>query len=236
MGHRTAILNYNPETVSTDFDECDRLCFDELSLERVLDIYERGQPFKLANQVWYPVLVRPSYALSGAAMHYKLDTSSKFLTMIFNARSTSSWNRRITKLMNIKVEDREILVSENNNSDEDNPLYFSMITDDMWEGRLDIENLRIDRKFINLLDEAKDINNFKNKLSQYHVDAYMNTFLLVLDMNFYPLSVRPQCELSVRIGLNSENFTSIPDLLIKPKKSTMFIRVGILFLNISINT
>lgn len=40
LGHRTIMVNYNPETVSTDFDECDRLYFEELSLERVLDIYE----------------------------------------------------------------------------------------------------------------------------------------------------------------------------------------------------
>ena len=34
------MINYNPETVSTDYDMCDKLYFDELSLERVLDIYE----------------------------------------------------------------------------------------------------------------------------------------------------------------------------------------------------
>ena len=39
-GHKTIMINYNPETVSTDFDEVDRLYFEELSLERVLDIYE----------------------------------------------------------------------------------------------------------------------------------------------------------------------------------------------------
>jgi carbamoylphosphate synthase large subunit len=39
-GHKTIMVNYNPETVSTDFDECDRLYFEELSLERVLDIYQ----------------------------------------------------------------------------------------------------------------------------------------------------------------------------------------------------
>ncbi|XP_059172198.1 carbamoyl-phosphate synthase [ammonia], mitochondrial-like [Physella acuta] len=39
MGHQTIVVNHNPETVSTDFDECDRLYFEELSLERVLDIY-----------------------------------------------------------------------------------------------------------------------------------------------------------------------------------------------------
>ncbi|CAH8540527.1 unnamed protein product [Heterobilharzia americana] len=40
LGWKTVIINCNPETVSTDFDMCDRLYFDELSLERVLDIYE----------------------------------------------------------------------------------------------------------------------------------------------------------------------------------------------------
>ena len=41
LGRKTVMVNYNPETVSTDFDESDRLYFDELSLERVLDIYEK---------------------------------------------------------------------------------------------------------------------------------------------------------------------------------------------------
>ncbi|MBT4541208.1 carbamoyl-phosphate synthase (glutamine-hydrolyzing) large subunit [Candidatus Woesearchaeota archaeon] len=39
------VINYNPETVSTDYDECDRLYFDELSFERVVDIYEKETPF-----------------------------------------------------------------------------------------------------------------------------------------------------------------------------------------------
>ncbi|KAI8816959.1 uncharacterized protein EV422DRAFT_543714 [Fimicolochytrium jonesii] len=136
LGLKTVMVNYNPETVSTDFDECDRLYFEELSLERVLDIYEResctgailsvggqlpqnialplhllpninvlgtsphdidraedrekfsrtldsigvDQPewkqltsveeaFAFADRVTYPVLVRPSYVLSGAAMN-----------------------------------------------------------------------------------------------------------------------------------------------------------------------
>lgn len=134
LGKKTIMVNYNPETVSTDFDECDRLYFEELSYERVMDIYEMeaasgvvvsvgGQlpqniALKLqeqganvlgtdpkdidsaedrykfsqildsigvdqpawkelssmdeardfANDVGYPVLVRPSYVLSGAAM------------------------------------------------------------------------------------------------------------------------------------------------------------------------
>jgi carbamoyl-phosphate synthase (ammonia) len=41
MGFKSTMVNYNPETVSTDYDECDRLYFEELSRERVLDIYER---------------------------------------------------------------------------------------------------------------------------------------------------------------------------------------------------
>lgn len=135
MGHRTIMINYNPETVSTDFDEADRLYFEELSFERVMDIYEMegsggvvvsvggqlpqnialrlketgvnvlgtdpkmidnaedrhkfsgildsigvDQPEwteattiekakKFASRVSYPVLVRPSYVLSGAAMN-----------------------------------------------------------------------------------------------------------------------------------------------------------------------
>ena len=43
LGHRTVMVNYNPETVSTDFDECDRLYFEELSFERTMDIYELEQ-------------------------------------------------------------------------------------------------------------------------------------------------------------------------------------------------
>jgi carbamoyl-phosphate synthase large subunit len=133
------LINYNPETVSTDYDESDKLYFEELSLERVLDVYDReapkgvivsvgGQqpqnialnlhqagvpimgtsPLKIdtaedrykfskmldsigvkqpewkelsslseakefANKVTYPVLVRPSYVLSGAAMNVALN-------------------------------------------------------------------------------------------------------------------------------------------------------------------
>jgi carbamoyl-phosphate synthase large subunit len=134
LGYQTIIVNYNPETVSTDYNEADRLYFDELSLETVLEICRREQPIgvivsmggqipnTLAMQlheagakilgtapgsidtaedrhkfsklldtlgveqpewrelvtidaakafaagVGYPVLVRPSYVLSGAAM------------------------------------------------------------------------------------------------------------------------------------------------------------------------
>jgi carbamoyl-phosphate synthase large subunit len=134
MGYETIMVNYNPETVSTDYDICDRLYFDELSFERVMDIYEKEKPLGIllsmggqipnnialrchqaglkvlgtppasidraenrykfsklldelgvdqpewkelrspreakafARSIGYPVLIRPSYVLSGAAM------------------------------------------------------------------------------------------------------------------------------------------------------------------------
>ncbi|TRY86953.1 hypothetical protein DNTS_000646 [Danionella cerebrum] len=44
MGYQTIMVNYNPETVSTDYDMCDRLYFDEISFEVVMDIYEMENP------------------------------------------------------------------------------------------------------------------------------------------------------------------------------------------------
>lgn len=139
LGHETVFINSNPETVSTDFDECNRLYFEELTVERVLDICEKEKPdgvifstggqiaqnmaealkdagirllgtsvesidrcedrekfsqlcddlhidqprwesfsqmkeaFSFAKQVEYPVLVRPSFVLSGAAMAVATD-------------------------------------------------------------------------------------------------------------------------------------------------------------------
>ena len=149
LGYKSIMINYNPETVSTDYDMCDRLYFDELSLERVLDVIELEQPrgvivsmggqipnnlaMKLYRQgvpvlgtspvnidraenrdkfsamldklgvdqpawraltslddikefiseVGYPVLVRPSYVLSGAAMNvcYDDEELERFLKM-----------------------------------------------------------------------------------------------------------------------------------------------------------
>ena len=44
LGYKSIMINYNPETVSTDYDMCDRLYFDELSLERVLDVIDLESP------------------------------------------------------------------------------------------------------------------------------------------------------------------------------------------------
>ena len=46
-GWRSVMINYNPETVSTDYDMCDRLYFDELTFERVLDIIDMEQPLTI---------------------------------------------------------------------------------------------------------------------------------------------------------------------------------------------
>ena len=149
LGYKSIMINYNPETVSTDYDVCDRLYFDELSFERVLDVIDLEQPrgvivsvggqipnnlaMKLYRQavpvlgtspisidraenrnkfsamldqlgidqpawqeltslddvkdfvkkVGYPVLVRPSYVLSGAAMNvcYDQEELERFLQM-----------------------------------------------------------------------------------------------------------------------------------------------------------
>ncbi|HTY08464.1 MAG TPA: carbamoyl-phosphate synthase large subunit, partial [Candidatus Edwardsbacteria bacterium] len=148
-GYRSVMINYNPETVSTDYDRCDRLYFEELSLERVLDIadlerphgvivavggqipnnlalrlHRRGVPVLgtspldidraedrhafsamldrlridqprwrelagldeirgFAGQVGFPLLVRPSYVLSGAAMNVVSNDGEleRFLTL-----------------------------------------------------------------------------------------------------------------------------------------------------------
>ena len=44
LGYKSIMINYNPETVSTDYDMCDRLYFDELSFERVLDVIDLELP------------------------------------------------------------------------------------------------------------------------------------------------------------------------------------------------
>ena len=44
QGYRSVMINYNPETVSTDYDVCDRLYFDELSFERVMDVIDLENP------------------------------------------------------------------------------------------------------------------------------------------------------------------------------------------------
>ncbi|WP_285823212.1 carbamoyl-phosphate synthase (glutamine-hydrolyzing) large subunit [Duncaniella freteri] len=151
-GWRSVMINYNPETVSTDYDICDRLYFDELTFERVMDILDLEQPHgtilsvggqipnnlatrldeqgvnilgttaksidnaedrnkfsamldrlgvdqprwreltsmedinSFIEEVGFPVLVRPSYVLSGAAMNvcYNQEQLTRFLRLAAN--------------------------------------------------------------------------------------------------------------------------------------------------------
>ena len=152
QGWRSVMINYNPETVSTDYDMCDRLYFDELTFERVMDILDLEQPHgtilsvggqipnnlamrldaegvnilgttaksidnaedrhkfssmldelgidqprwreltsmsdihEFIDEVGFPVLVRPSYVLSGAAMNVCSNTEEleRFLQLAAN--------------------------------------------------------------------------------------------------------------------------------------------------------
>jgi carbamoylphosphate synthase large subunit len=59
LGYETLMLNYNPETVSTDYDVCDKLFFDEISFETVLDIYERERPARRRREHGRPGAQQP---------------------------------------------------------------------------------------------------------------------------------------------------------------------------------
>jgi len=55
LWYETIILNYNPETVSTDFDTSDKLYFDEITLEKILDIYDFEKPYGIILSMWWQV-------------------------------------------------------------------------------------------------------------------------------------------------------------------------------------
>ncbi len=74
LGYYTIMINYNPETVSTDYDICDKLYFDELTYERIMDIYEKESPYGVIVSV-------------GGQIPNNL--SSRFLTSSVNVIGTS---------------------------------------------------------------------------------------------------------------------------------------------------
>jgi carbamoyl-phosphate synthase large subunit len=69
MGYRTIMLNHNPETVSTDYNECDRLYFDEISLETVLEICRRERPLGVIVSVGGQVPNNLALQLAEAGVH-----------------------------------------------------------------------------------------------------------------------------------------------------------------------
>jgi len=76
QGFRSVMINYNPETVSTDYDMCDRLYFDELSYERVLDIIELENPMGVIVSVGGQIPNNLSVRLDEAGVKL-LGTSAK---------------------------------------------------------------------------------------------------------------------------------------------------------------
>jgi len=68
-GYRSIMINYNPETVSTDYDVCDRLYFDELSFERVMDIHDLERPKGVIVSVGGQIPNNLAMRLHNASVH-----------------------------------------------------------------------------------------------------------------------------------------------------------------------
>jgi len=94
MGHRTIMINYNPETVSTDYDESDRLYFEELSVERVADIFHkergRGVIVSMGGQI-------PNNLVMSLARH-QVTVLGTLPTMIENAENRFHFSRLLDLL------------------------------------------------------------------------------------------------------------------------------------------
>ncbi|UCF63596.1 MAG: carbamoyl-phosphate synthase (glutamine-hydrolyzing) large subunit [bacterium] len=89
LGYSTIMLNYNPETVSTDYDEFDQLFFDEIRLETVLEIYEKLKPLGVIISVGGQVPNNLACDLERAGIRI-LGTTSRNIDMAENRRKFSS--------------------------------------------------------------------------------------------------------------------------------------------------
>eukprot|EP00286_Rhodomonas_abbreviata_P025981 CAMPEP_0181292882 /NCGR_PEP_ID=MMETSP1101-20121128/2757_1 /TAXON_ID=46948 /ORGANISM="Rhodomonas abbreviata, Strain Caron Lab Isolate" /LENGTH=2225 /DNA_ID=CAMNT_0023397409 /DNA_START=197 /DNA_END=6874 /DNA_ORIENTATION=+ len=94
LGHETIVLNCNPETVSTDYDESDRLYFDEISFEVVMDIYESENPHGVVLSVGGQASNNIAMALFRQNVRV-LGTSPE---MIDNAENRYKFSRMLDKL------------------------------------------------------------------------------------------------------------------------------------------
>ena len=86
-GYRSVMINYNPETVSTDYDMCDRLYFDELTFERVMDILELENPHGVIVSTGGQIPNNLALRLDAQKVPI-LGTSAKALTMPKTVRSS----------------------------------------------------------------------------------------------------------------------------------------------------
>jgi carbamoyl-phosphate synthase (ammonia) len=94
MGYKSTMINYNPETVSTDYDECDRLYFEELSRERVLDIYHRDNSDGVIVSVGGQIPNGLALPLAAAGVNI-LGTSAK---MIDNAEDRNKFSATLDEI------------------------------------------------------------------------------------------------------------------------------------------
>lgn len=94
LGYKTIMINYNPETVSTDYDECDRLYFEELSVERVLDVVDREAPEGIVVSMGGQIPNNIAMALSRAGVKI-LGTSAD---MIENAENRYKFSRMLDSI------------------------------------------------------------------------------------------------------------------------------------------
>lgn len=94
LKYKTIMINYNPETVSTDYDICDKLYFEELSLERVLDICEKENPLGVIVSVGGQIPNNLSVKLHKAGVHV-LGTSPE---QIDNAENRHKFSRILDKI------------------------------------------------------------------------------------------------------------------------------------------
>jgi len=94
QGYRSVMINYNPETVSTDYDMCDRLYFDELSYERVMDIIELENPLGVIVSVGGQIPNNLSVRLDAAGVRL-MGTSAK---SIDNAEDRHKFSSMLDRL------------------------------------------------------------------------------------------------------------------------------------------
>lgn len=93
-GYRSVMINYNPETVSTDYDMCDRLYFDELSYERVMDIIELENPLGVIVSVGGQIPNNLAVKLDNSGVNL-LGTSAKSIDNAENRHKFSSMLDRL---------------------------------------------------------------------------------------------------------------------------------------------
>ncbi|GAG33111.1 unnamed protein product, partial [marine sediment metagenome] len=96
-GEKSVVINYNPETVSTDYDECDRLYFEELSEERVLDIYEAEQCKSAIVSVGGQIPNNLALGLDQNGVTILVSVRVIFVTFLFALRFLSSIDQREVK-------------------------------------------------------------------------------------------------------------------------------------------